>query len=33
MEKLKLMIPCLMGLEKIVSDELKRLGMEQVKKA
>jgi putative N6-adenine-specific DNA methylase len=30
MEQLKLMVPCLMGLEKIVSDELKRLGMQQV---
>ena len=27
MEELKLMVPCLMGLEKIVSDELRRLGM------
>ncbi len=31
MEELKLMVPCLMGLEKIVSDELRRLGMGQVK--
>ena len=31
MEALKLMVPCLMGLEKIVSDELKRLGMAQVR--
>ena len=31
MEELKFMVPCLMGLEKLVSDELKRLGMAQVK--
>lgn len=30
MEELKFMVPCLMGLEKIVSDELKRLGLGEV---
>ena len=31
MEDLKFMIPCLMGLEKIVADELKRLNMREVR--
>ena len=31
MEELKFMIPCLMGLEKIVADELKRLNMREVR--
>lgn len=31
MEQLKFVVPCLMGLEKIVSDELKRLGATDVR--
>ena len=31
METLKFMIPCLMGLEKLVSDELKRLDMRDIR--
>ena len=30
MEKLKLMVPCYLGVEKLVADELKKLKMEQV---
>ena len=30
MDELKLIVPCLMGLEKLVAGELKRLGMRQV---
>ena len=30
MEKLQYLIPCLLGLERLVAEELKRLGMEEV---
>ena len=31
MEKLRLMVPCYLGVEKLVADELKKLKMEQVR--
>lgn len=31
METWKLEVPCLLGLEKLVADELKRLHMEEVR--
>ena len=31
MEKMKFMIPCYLGVEKLVADELKKLKMEQVR--
>ena len=31
MEKFTMAVPCLFGLEGLVGDELRRLGMEQVK--